>query len=116
VSAATLVKAATFGSPLGVRTTVRVGFAAQHRARLIAVDKDIDANEKREADLQTAVADHHGDEDAHAAQVPAARVVVDRNVHAGTEIHIDNRCWTSHDDHAHGVFRLREGEIVFGAS
>jgi uncharacterized protein len=138
VSAATLVKAVTFGSPVGVKTTVRVGFDAQHRARLIVVEKDIEANEKREADLRKAVADHHYEKDEQAlatvveqlgrlreeasqikgysTHAAGARVVVDRNIHSGTEIHIDNRCWTSHDDHANGVFRLREGEIVFGAS
>jgi hypothetical protein len=78
VSAATLVKAVTFGSPVGMKTVVRVG----------------------------------GD----AAADAGAKVVVDRRIHSGTEIHIGNRCWTSHDDHANGVFRLVEGEIVFGAS
>jgi uncharacterized protein (DUF342 family) len=78
VSAATLVKAVSFGSPVGMKTIVRVG----------------------------------GD----AALEAGARVVVDRKVHSGTEIHIGSRCWTSHDDHANGVFRLHEGEIVFGAS
>ena len=135
VSAATAVKAVTFGSSLGVKTTVRVGFDAQHRARLLVVEKDIEANEKREADLQKAVAEHHCEKDEQelakvveqlgrlheeATQIKAlaegARVVVDRNICSGTEIHIGSRCWTSHDDHANGVFRLREGEIVFGAS
>ena len=138
VSAATLVKAVTFGSPVGVKTTVRVGFDAQHRARLIVVEKEIEANEKREADLRKAVADLHSEKDeqelakvveqldglreeatrikAYSTHGAGARVVVDRNIYSGTEIHIGSRCWTSHDDHANGVFRLREGEIVFGAS
>jgi uncharacterized protein len=138
VSAATLVKAVTFGSPMGVKTTIRVGFDAQHRARLIAVEKEIDANAKREADLQKAVDEHHHEKDEQelakvveqlgrlreeAAQIKsyvtleaAARVVVDRKIHSGTEIHIGNRCWTSHDDHANGVYRLHEGEIVCAAS
>jgi uncharacterized protein (DUF342 family) len=76
VSAATLVKAVTFGSPVGMKTIVRVG--------------------------------------ADAAAEAAAKVVVDRHIYSGTEIHIGSRCWTSHDDHANGVFRLKEGEIVFG--
>lgn len=79
-SAATLVKAVTLGSTLGVKTTVRVGVGAK-------------------------------DEQALAA----AKVVVDRNVHSGTEIHIDKRCWTSTDDRPGGVFRLVDGDIVFGA-
>jgi uncharacterized protein (DUF342 family) len=129
------VKAVTFGSPMGVKTTIRVGFDAQHRARLIAVEKDIEANEKREADLQKAVGEHHDEKDEQelakvveqlgrlreeATRIKAlgegARVVVDRNIYSGTEIHIGSRCWTSHDDHANGVFRLREGEVVLGAS
>ncbi len=61
------------------------------------------AHEKDDATQSTALAE-------------GARVVVDRNIYGGTEIHIGSRCWTSHDDHANGVFRLREGEIVFGAS
>jgi hypothetical protein len=138
VSAATLVKAVTFGSPVGVRTTVRVGFDAQHRARLIVVEKEIEANEKREADLRKAVAGIHAEKDEQAlAKVverlgglreeatrikeystlaAGGRVVVDRKIYSGTEIHIDSLCWTSHDDHANGVFRLRDGEIIFGAS
>ncbi len=87
VSAATIVKAVTIGSPIGVKTVVRVGFA----------------HEKDDATQIDALAEK-------------ARVVVDRNIYGGTEIHIGSRCWTSHDDHANGVFRLREGEIVFGAS
>ena len=66
VSAAALVKAVTFGSPMGVKTTIRVGFDAKHRARLIVVEKDIEANEKREADLQKAVAGRHHEKDEHA--------------------------------------------------
>jgi uncharacterized protein (DUF342 family) len=138
VSAAALVKAVTFGSRMGVKTTVRVGFDAEHRARLIAVEKDIEANGKREADLQKAVADHHHEKDAQAlAKVieelgrlredatqikeyltlaPGARVVVERNIYSGVEIHIGSKYWTAHDDHANGVFRLIEGELVFGAS
>lgn len=135
VNAATLVKAVTFGSPMGVKTTVRVGPDAQHRARLIAVEKDIEANEQREAELQKAVAEHHYEKDEQElakvveqlgrlreeatqskALAEGARVVVDRNIYSGTEIHIGSQCWTSHDDHANGVFRLREGEIIFGAS
>ena len=138
MSAATLVKAATFGSRMGVKTTVRVGFDTEHRARLVVVEKDIEANGKREADLQKAVADHHHEKDEQAlakvieqlgrlredaAQIkeyvtlaPGARVVVDRNIYSGVEIHIGSRCWTAHDDHTNGVFRLIEGEIVFGAS
>ncbi|MBM3821124.1 MAG: DUF342 domain-containing protein [Acidimicrobiia bacterium] len=78
VSAGTLVKAVTLGSPVGMKTIIRVGLDATLEA--------------------------------------GARVVVDRQVHGGTEIHIGSRCWTSHDDHANGVFRLHDGEIVFGAS
>ena len=138
VSAARLVKADTFGSPVGVKTIVRVGFDAQHRTRLIAVEEDIEANEKREADLQKAVAEFHSEQDEEAlatvveqlgrlreeaAQIKAyltleagARVVVGRNIYSRTEVHIGRRCWTSHDNHANGVFRLREGKIVFGAA
>jgi uncharacterized protein (DUF342 family) len=138
VSAAALVKAVTFGSPLGVKTTIRVGFDAKHRARLIVVEKDIEANEKRAADLQKAVAGHRHAKDEQAlatvveqlgrlreeaTQIKAfltlaagARVVVDRRIYSGIEIHVGSRCWTSHDDHANGVFRLIEGEIVFGSS
>jgi uncharacterized protein len=135
VSAATLVKAVTFGSPLGVKTIVRVGFDAQHRARLIAVEKDIDANEKREAALHKAVGERHHEKDEQElatvveqlgrlreeateieALAEAARVVVDRRIYSGTEVHIGSRYWTSHDDQANGVLRLREGELVFGAS
>jgi uncharacterized protein (DUF342 family) len=138
VSAATLVKAVTFSSPTGVKTTVRVGLEAQHRARLLVVEKDIDANEKRVADLQKSVAGRRHEKDEHALAkaleqlgrlcdeatqlksyvtlAAGARVVVDRTIFSGAEIYIGNQCWTSHDDHASGVFRLREGEIVFGAS
>jgi uncharacterized protein (DUF342 family) len=138
VSAASLVKAVTFSSPTGVKTIVRVGFDAEHRARLLVVEKDIEANEKKEADLRKAVAGHHSEKDEQAlakvveqlgrlreeaTQIKAyftlaagARVVVDRKVYSGTEIHIGSRCWTSHDDYANGVFRLGEGEIVFSAS
>jgi hypothetical protein len=136
VSAATLVKAATFGSPVGVKTIVRVGFDAQHRARLVVVDKEIEANEKKEAELQKAVAGVHSEKDEQALAkvverlgslreeaarikgyetLEGARVVVDRNIYSGTEIHIGSLCWTSQDDHAHAVFRLLEGEIVCGA-
>jgi uncharacterized protein (DUF342 family) len=137
VSAATLVKAVTFGSPVGVKTIVRVGFGEHHRARLIVIEKDIEANEKREADLRKAVAGRHSEKDEQAlakvveqlgglreeaTQIKAystlagGRVVVDRKIYSGTEIHIGSRGWTSHDDHANGVFRLHEGEIVFSAS
>jgi hypothetical protein len=137
VSAATLVKAVTFGSPVGVKTIVRVGFDAQHRARLLVVEQDIEANEKREADLRNAVASLHSEKDEQAlakvveqlgrlreeatrikayVTLAGARVVVDRHLYSGTDIHIGSRCWTSHDDHAHGVFRLREDEIVCDAS
>lgn len=138
VSAATLVKAVTFGSHLGVKTMVRVGFDAHHQAQLVAVEKEIDANVKREAELQKAVDDRHSEKDEQAlaavveqlgrlreeasrikgysTHAAAARVVVDRNIYSGTEIRIDNRLWTSRDDHAGGVLRLREGEAVFGAS
>lgn len=138
VSAATLVKAVTFGSPAGVKTTVRVGFDAQHRARLSVVEKDIEAKAKREAELQRAVAADHHENDEHAlatvveqlgrlreeaSQLKAyatlaagAHVVVDREIHSGTEIHIGSRRWTSHDARPNGVLRLQEGAIVFGAS
>jgi uncharacterized protein (DUF342 family) len=101
VSAATLVKAVTFGSPTGVKTIVRVG---------------VDA--KREADPQNAVDEHHHEKDEQelAKREAGPRVVVDRKIYSGTEVHIGNRGWTSHDDHANGVFRLQEGEIVFGAA
>jgi uncharacterized protein (DUF342 family) len=101
------------------------------------LEKEIEANGKRETDLRKAVAHLHSEKDEQAlatvveqlgglreeaAQIKAyatlagARVVVDRNVYSGTEIHIGSRCWTSHDDHANGVFRLRDGEIVCDAS
>jgi uncharacterized protein (DUF342 family) len=138
VTAATLVKAVTFGSSMGVKTVVRVGVDAQHRARLVVVEKEIEANEKKEAELQQAVDARHAepDEEALAKVVEQltrlreeatrikgyitlaaqARVVADRKVYTGTEVHIGSRCWTAHDDHANGVFRLQEGEIVFGAA
>lgn len=137
VSAGTLVKAATFGSPQGVKTTVRVGFDAQHRARLATIEKDIEANEKKLADLQNA-GDHSAENDewalaavveelgrlreeatrikGYTTHVAAARVVVDRNVYGGTDVHIGGRHWTCRDDRASGVFRLRDDEITFGAS
>jgi uncharacterized protein len=135
VSAGALVQAVTFGSPMGVRTIVRVGMHAQLRARLSEVEKDIEANEKRQADLQKAAGGHHDEKAEHelatvveqlgrlradAAQIKAladgAKVVVGRHIYSGTEIHIGNRSWTSHDDHPNGVFRLLEGEIVLSAS
>jgi uncharacterized protein (DUF342 family) len=134
VSAATLVKAVTIGSPMGVKTTIRVGLDGQYRARLLEVEKEISANEKKEADLRRVIASRHFAKDQQAmaqvheqlgrlreeaarikALVAGARIVVDRTVYSGTEIHIGGRRWTARDDHANGVFRLREGEIVFGA-
>ena len=135
VSAATLVKAVTFGSSMGVKTTVRVGVDAQHRARLIALEKDIEASEKREVGLRKTIGEHHNKKDEQElatlveqlgrlreeatrlkASAEGARVVVDRKIHSGTEVHIGSRHWTSQDDHASGVLRLREGEVVFGHS
>jgi uncharacterized protein (DUF342 family) len=128
VSAATLVKAVTFGTPVGVKTIVRVGFDAQHRARLAVVEKEIEANEKRaaaEKDEQALaklveqlghLREEAGRIKAYSTPAAAPRVVVDRNIYSGTEIHMGGRCWTSHDDHASGVFRLKEGDIVFGPS
>jgi uncharacterized protein (DUF342 family) len=133
VSAPTLVKAVTFGSPMGVKTTIRVGLDAPRKARMLEIEKEIKADEKKEADLKQAVTARRLDKDKQelakvseelnrlreeAAQIKAlaagAKVVVERKIHSGTEIHIGTRLWTSHDDHANGAFRLRDGEIVFG--
>jgi uncharacterized protein (DUF342 family) len=133
ISAATLVKAVTFGSPMGVKTIVRVGIDAQRKARMIEVEKEIRANEKKEADLKQVMAGRRLDKDKQElakvtedlgrlreevaqfkAIAAAAKVVVERKIHSGTEIHIGSRVWTSHDDHANGAFRLRDGEIGFG--
>lgn len=137
VSASGIVKAVTFGSPMGVKTVVRVGVEAPHRARLKVVEQEITAAEKKEADLQKAVAGRHlpKEEQALAAVseqlitlreeatrlktcltlAARARVIVEHKIHSGTEIHIGALTWPSRDDHASGVFRVQDGEIVFGA-
>jgi uncharacterized protein len=138
VTAAGLVKAVAFGSPMGVKTIVRVGAEIQQKARLVIAEQEIEANEKKEKDLQKIVSNRPNAKDqqalaklvedlvrlreevtqlkAHLTLAAGAKVVADRNIYSGTEIHIGSHSVTFHDDHAGGVLRLQEGEIVFGAS
>lgn len=137
VSAGMLVKAVTFGSPQGVKTLVRAGFDARLRTRLIAVDKEVDALQKKESALRHTLT---GGYDAKAQEALAtvveqldrlreeaaqirdyakdserARVVADRSIYGGTEVLIQSRRWTTNDDRGSGVVRLQEGHIGFGA-
>lgn len=137
VSAGMLVKAVTFGSPQGVKTMVRVGFDARFRARLSVIEKEIEASQKKELELQTTVAGRHDPkaqealatvseqldrlrEEAaqirdYAKDAERARVVADRSMYSGTEVLIQSRRWTTNDDRGSGVVRLQEGQIGFGA-